>query len=114
MESDHTPLESARLQHMLLPLQPYDIVIRYRHDPDVSVADALSRLPSKDAACLPDMDVQIHDIHPQFIGDIITRLKEATRQDEELTVLCEVIFQGWPDQLMDRSPGGSPRILELP
>ena len=73
MESDHKPLESihlkhlhsapARLQRMLLRLQPYDIVIRYRPGPDVSVADALSRLPSEVAACLPDMDVQIHDIH---------------------------------------------------
>ena len=48
--------------------------------------------------CLRDMDVQIHDIHPQFTGDIITRLKTATQQDEELTVLREVIFQGWLDQ----------------
>ena len=55
VESDHKPLESihlkylhsapARLRRMLLRLQPYDIVIRYRPGPDVSVADALSRLP---------------------------------------------------------------------
>ena len=108
VESDHKPHESIHLKHlhsspahlrrMLLWLQPYDIVIRYRPGSDVSVADALSRLPSEDAACLPEMDVQIHDIHPQFTGDIITHLKTATQQDEELTVLREVIFQGWPDQ----------------
>ena len=70
MESDHKPLESihfkhlhsapARLRRMLLRFQPYDIVIRYR-------PGALSRLPSEDAACLPDMNVQIHDIHPQSL-----------------------------------------------
>ena len=108
VESDHKPFESihwkhlhstpARLRRMLLRLQPYDIVIRYRTGPDVIVADALSRLPSEDAACLPDMDIQIHDVHPQFTGDSITRLKTATQQDEELTVLREVIFRGWPDQ----------------
>ena len=81
VESDHKPLESihlkhlhsapARLRRMLLRLQLYDIVIR-SPGPDVSVADALSWLPSKVAACLPDMDVQIHYIHPQFTGDVWT------------------------------------------
>ena len=44
------------------------------------------------------MDVQIHDIHLQFTGDIINRLKTAAQQDEELTILREAIFQGLPDQ----------------
>ena len=47
------------------------------------------------------MDVQSHDIHRQFTGDIITRLKAATQQDKELTVLHEVIFQGWRDQRIE-------------
>ena len=108
VESDHKPLESihlkrlhsapSRLRRMLLRLQPYDIQIRYRPGPDVSIADALSRLPSGEACSFPDMDVQIHDIHPQFTEDVLTRLKAATQQDEELAVLREVIFGGWPDQ----------------
>ena len=97
MESDHKPPEFIHLKHllstpvrlrrMLLQLQPYDIVIRYRPGPDVNVADALSRLPSEDAACLPDMDVQIHDIHP-LTGDITNRLKTRA-----VTIYRSIVIQ---------------------
>ena len=108
VEPDHMSLKSihvmhlhsapARLRCMLLQLQPYDIVIKYQPGSNVSVADTLLWLLSEYTACLPDMDVQILDIHPLFTGDIINCLKTATQQDEELTVLREVIFLEWPDQ----------------
>ena len=54
VESDHKPLESIhlenliaappRLQRMLLRLQTYNLVIRYRPGKEMTVADALSRL----------------------------------------------------------------------
>ena len=63
-------------------------------------------LPSLEAFKIISLNCEIKEtvtrpvagIHPQFTGDVITRLKTATQQDEELTVLREVISQGWPDQ----------------
>lgn len=55
VESDHKPLEMIqhnpltaappRLQRMLLRLQPYDMIIRYRPGKEILLADGLSRLP---------------------------------------------------------------------
>ena len=67
---------------------------------------AIIGLPSLEAFKIISLNCEIKEtvtrpvagIHPQFTGDVITRLKTATQQDEELTVLREVISQGWPDQ----------------
>ena len=67
---------------------------------------AIIGLPSLEAFKIISLNCEIKEtvtrpvagIHPQFTGDVITRLKTATQQDEELTVLREVISQGWPAQ----------------
>ena len=45
------------------------------------------------------MDVQIHEICPQFSNDMIKRIKEATVADPELSALKEQTYIGWPSDI---------------
>ena len=83
-ESDHKPLEAIqlknlmsappRLQRMLLRLQPYDVTIKYRPGKQVLVADALSRLSPEEEITIPDLNVEIHDVCPQFSSECLQRI----------------------------------------
>ena len=113
-ESDHKPLESIqmknlvseppRLQRMLLRLQPYDVTIRYRPGKQMHVADALSRLSSDKAMPIPDLNVQIHEVCPQFSNEYLQKIQEETLEDPELAALKEVVFKGWPNTIKELSP----------
>ena len=101
IKSDHKPLESihlkhissapARLRRMLLRLQPYTMVIKYKRGREVAVADAFSRLPVEDTDALPNLVAQIHDNPSQFSTEILSHIKTETAKDVELNVLREVI-----------------------
>ena len=105
-ESDHKPLEAIqlknlmsappRLQRMLLRLQPYDITIKYRPGKQVLVADALSRLSPEEEIPIPDLNVEIHDVCPQFSSKCLQRIRAETAKDPELSALKEVVYNGWP------------------
>ena len=68
VESDHKPLEMIclknltaappRLQRMLLILQEYDMVIKYRPGKEILPADGLSRLPNRKNKEVIDLDVK--------------------------------------------------------
>ena len=115
VESDHKPLESihlkhlssapARLRRMLLRLQPYTMVIKYKPGREVAVADALSRLPIEDTDAIPNLEAQIHDVQSQFSTEILSRIKSETAKDAEFNVLREVIYTGWQEA---RSEAPSP------
>jgi len=81
---------------MLLRLQPYDLVIRYQPGKSIEITHALSRLSPQENEAIPGMNVQVHDIHPQFSNSILQRIKEQTASDPELTALKEMIHSGWP------------------
>ena len=51
-----------RLQRMLLRLQPYDCVIKYRPGKEMVTADALSRLSPLDEFEVSDMNVKVHHL----------------------------------------------------
>ena len=105
-ESDHKPLEAIqlknlmsappRLQRMLLRLQPYDVTIKYRPGKQVLVADALSRLSPEEKIPIPDLNVEIHDVCPQFSSECLQRIRAETAKDPELSALKEVVYNGWP------------------
>ena len=42
------------------------------------------------------MNVQVHDIHPQFSNNILQRIREQTASDPELNALKKMIQSGWP------------------
>ncbi|XP_020606658.1 uncharacterized protein K02A2.6-like [Orbicella faveolata] len=81
---------------MLLRLQPYDLVIRYQPGKSIEITHALSRLSPQENEAIPGMNVQVHDIHPQFSNSILQRITEQTASDPELTALKEMIHSGWP------------------
>jgi len=81
---------------MLLRLQPYDLVIRYQPGKGIEIADALSRLSPEEKEAILGMNVQVHDIHPQFSNSILQRIREQTASDPELNALKEMIHSGWP------------------
>ena len=102
----HKPVESIhlkhltaappRLQRMLLRLQPYDLTIRYQPGKDTEVADALSRLSPESQDPIPGMNVQIHEIFPQFSSSMLQKIKEQSSLDAELNALKEMVHAGWP------------------
>lgn len=110
-ESDHKPLESIqmkhlisappRLQRMLLRLQPYDVTIKYRPGKQVPIADALSRLSPDEKSPIPDLNVQIHDVCPQFSNGYLQKIREETKKDPELTALKDMVNGGWPSVIKE-------------
>ena len=81
---------------MLLRLQPYDVTIKYRPGKQVLVADALSRLSPEEKIPIPDLNVEIHDVCPQFSSECLQRIRAETAKDPELSALKEVVYNGWP------------------
>ncbi|KAL5017999.1 hypothetical protein ScPMuIL_003721 [Solemya velum] len=110
VESDHKPLESIhlkhltsappRLQRLLIRLQSYDLVIKYRLGKEMVLADALSRLSPEEKQQI-DTDVHIHEVCSQFSTDMLERLKEETKADPELSALKEMMYTGWPETRTD-------------
>ena len=104
--SDHKPLESIhlkqlsqappRLQRMLLRIQPYDVTIRYKPGKELIFADYLSRIQPS-----PGPEVQLeHTIHLiQISQRQLERVKQATDEDCELSVLREQVVNGWPESV---------------
>ena len=102
--SDHKPLESIhlkqlsqappRLQRMLLRIQLYDVTIKYKPGKELIFADYLSRIrPS------PGPEVKLeHTVHAiQISQRQLDRVKQATDQDCELSMLREQVISGWPE-----------------
>ena len=111
IQSDHKPLEMIhlnnlaaapqRLQRMLLRIQPYDIVIRYKPGKEMTLADSMSRQPCSNTETL-EFDAQIS--HVQFSTQKLDKLRRETRNDNELLSLLKVIADGWPGRQRDLHP----------
>ena len=105
VESNHKPLEMIhqkslasappRLQRMLLQLQRYDLVIRYKPGKEILLADAMSRCPSHSSEEIK-LDMRVNYI--AFNKAWIAKLKEATWEDPILSTVCQLTQQGWPHQ----------------
>ena len=107
MYSDHKPLENIilkqlslappRLQKMLLRIQPYDVVsIVYRQGKNMVYADYLFRVKPFNGPCI-ELDEAIHMI--QTSAGQLEKLRLASQQDIELSILREQIINGWPSQV---------------
>ena len=94
-----------RLQKMMLRLQPYDVTFRYRRGKQTHVADTLSRLSSDEAMPIPDLNVQVHEVFPQFFSnEYLRKIQEKTPKDPELAALKEVVFNGCPNTIKELPP----------
>lgn len=111
VETDHLPLISifkkplhrapARLQRMLLQMQPYDIEVKYRPGKEIPVPDTLSRHPISDTgpSLSDEADIQVNMVMTSLpVSDRkMHEIKVQTDQDEQLSVLKQVILSGWPN-----------------
>ena len=68
------------------------------------MADALTRLSSDEAMPIPDLNVQIHEVCPQFSNEYLQKIQETTCKDPELAALKEVVFNGWPNTIKEQPP----------
>ena len=126
VETDHKPLVSIsqkpihnapkRLQRMLLHMQRYDFIIRYKRGSEMYLADALSRaypdLP------VPQSPLQSEFCHTMEMLDLaehlpispkrLKQIQEATGMDRALQALKEYIISGWPSQKSKVQPEACP------
>ena len=108
VESDHRPLEQnqkknldmapPRLQRMLLRLQPYDCIIKYKPGKEMVIANTLSRLSPREGDEIPGMQVKIHHL-VEFSPVELQQIKDETAKDRTLQILSEQVMQGWPDSI---------------
>ena len=110
VETDHQPLEiivrkplnsaPKRLQQMLLQLQKYSLVVRYKKGQQMYLADTLSRAHLQEAqACESALEVARID-HTSTLtlpAERLHRLQHASADDPVLCELHRTIQQGWPE-----------------
>ncbi|KAK3087333.1 hypothetical protein FSP39_004790 [Pinctada imbricata] len=108
VETDHKPLESLfrkrimtappRIQRMMLKVQNYELVVQYKPGKELYIADTLSRTKSGEVP--DDYDrFAIHGISSSYLPITDEKLSEVAKQsrnDEEMSLLRNVIFNGWP------------------
>ena len=109
VETDHKPLVTiikkpmhaipARLQHMMLQLQKFDITLVYKKGAELYVADTLSRAP------LPERVDDIVDTERFEVMTVLpistsrmSELQRATAEDPVLQTVGKYIQQGWPER----------------
>ena len=109
VESDHQPLEMIvkkplssapkRLQRMLLQLQKYNLVVRYKRGSHMYLADTLSRAYLTETQCCTAA-VECADIdHTSTLAlppERVQQFEHASADDPVLTELHQTIQQGWP------------------
>ena len=86
------------LQRMLPRLQPYHLTIRYQPGRSMEIADVLSRLSPEEKQAIPGLNVQVHEVDPQFSSNMLHIIKSQTSSDPELSELKEMVHSGWPPQ----------------
>lgn len=112
IETDHKPLEQIckkplvtaplRLQRLLIMLQPYDYLVKYKPGSKLYFADALSRASYDDKNFnFNDQNVELQldlidlsNVSPQKYQIIV----EETEKYKQLQALLKVIKEGWPIQ----------------
>ncbi len=106
VESDHKPLQSiklkhlsqapARLQRMLLKIQPYNLKIVHKPGKDMLLADAMSRLSPSPGDVISGLDVNVLNVN---LGDPLKdELRQETAKNPDLNALKEIIYNGWPQR----------------
>lgn len=120
VQSDHRPLETIfkkpihnspkRLQRMRLRLQHHDIHEEYKRRTTMFLAHTLSRAYLENELVTPTRSIKervfaLELEQKRYVEDVIfplvrlNRLREMTSDDEELQLLSNIIYDGWPETL---------------
>lgn len=123
--TDHKPLVNiwekplisapSRLQRMFLKLQGYSFRLMYKPGPEMTISDALSRLPNtsnRDEICLDTRvdGIYLDDLEAKpisllnFAPNRLSQIREETTRDPALAHLKEVINLGWPNTIKECHP----------
>ena len=106
-ESDHKPLEAImkkplhvaplRLQRMLVQLQRFPgITVVYERGGSLHLADALSRVHLEEYLTNAEQ-LDINLVERVISDQQLAKVVEATREDDILSDLQQVILSGWAD-----------------
>ena len=98
IQKKNLDMAPPRLQRMLLCLQPYDCIIKYKPGKEMVIADTLSRLSPREGDKIPRMQVKIHHL-VEFSPVELQQIREETAIDGTLQILTEQVMQGWPDSI---------------
>ena len=110
VETDHKPLVSivkkplhkapSRLQRMLLKLQRYTLIIKYKAGKYMFMADTLSRayLPTTSSSSFVNSLEEVdHTVSLSLSAGRLEQVRHTARDDPILQQLRKVIQQGWPE-----------------
>ena len=116
VESDQKPLQAIfskplfksplRLQRLLLDLQKYDLKVTYKPGKSLFLADHLSRayLNESKEDLIPDSELSVNYLTFLPVSkDNQLKIKNATKQDQEMQMLRDTVLKGWP-QRKDQVP----------
>lgn len=109
VESDHQPLETImqkplsvapnRLQRLLLQLQKYALLVRYKKGTQMYLADTLSRAFLTEETTVAEIqELELVD-HTEFLAmgrQDLLQLKQTVTQDTSMQELWRTIQRGWP------------------
>jgi len=116
VETDHRPLESIfkkplilcplRLQRILIKLQHYELVIKYKPGKELLIAYTLSRIESGGNSIIFDnwekkeVEVTIEEVnkYTSISENKREQFKLATESDKELNMLKKYVIEGWPER----------------
>jgi len=112
VESDHKPLESImkkplysaplRLQNMLMSMRQFDLEVKYKKGKELYIADTLSRayLQEVDSISVETpLDVNLVKEQAPISDAKFEVFKTETEKDPELSVVLQVVMDGWPEHI---------------
>lgn len=126
VQTDHQPLEiifkkplraaPRRLQKMIMRLQRYKLIVKYKKGSTMLLADTLSRatLPTTNDSKQTNFEVFRIDMEednpptPGLKNQTLHDIKQATAEDPVSHNLVKIITEGWPDHKTLLPPGLSP------
>ena len=118
VHTDHKPLEiicrkplrsaPPRLQRLLVKIQGYDFNVLYKPGSQMTVPDALSRLPNPKKT--EDVPIDLHIDEALLVQDTDddlacfsntkqVQLQKETSRDPTMKLLSRTIQDGWPDEI---------------
>ncbi|KAF0764619.1 Uncharacterized protein FWK35_00011318, partial [Aphis craccivora] len=115
VETDHRPLEAIfkkplvlcplRLQRILIKLQQYELIVKYKPGKELVIADTLSRTKAEGDSLFDDwekreVEVTIEEVNVNLLISENKRdqIRLATELDKELNLLKNYVVEGWPEK----------------
>jgi hypothetical protein len=115
VETDHHPLESIfkkplalcplRLQRILIKLQQYELVVKYKPGSELLIADTLNRIKSVGDSIFDywekrEVEITIEEVnkYASISENKRAEFKLATESDKELNMLKSYVIEGWPEK----------------